>query len=59
MNPIPIPLTLGVEQERRRVLGIIWKRYAEFKATGDERIAGVLDMLTREISLDHNQDNER
>jgi hypothetical protein len=59
MNPVPVPLTLGVEHERRRILGIIWQRYTEFKSTGDERIAGVLEMLTREITHDHREDSER
>lgn len=59
MNPVPLPLTLGVEQERRRILSLIWRRYAEHKAAGDDRIAGVLEMLTYAILQNHNQDNEQ
>ncbi len=59
MNPGPAALSLGVEHERRRILGIIWKRFSEHKANGDERIAGILEMLTREISHDHNLDGEQ
>ena len=59
MTPTVTALTLGVEQERRRILGIVWKQFGMHKANGDERIAGVLDALAREIELDHHEDNER
>ncbi len=59
MNATIPALTLGVEQERRRILGIIWTQFGMHKANGDERIAGVLDALAKEIERDHREDNER
>ncbi len=51
---IPVEIKLAVEEERRRLLGIVLAEYAVWKLSGEERIAAVLDALA--TKLEHDDD---
>ena len=51
---IPVEIKLAVEEERRRIIGIVLAEYGVWKLSGEERIARILDALA--TKLEHGED---